>query len=160
MLPPSSAVDYLSAISISPYLEMGAYEALWCKEGTTFKSLAAKFAQHPDSFPSTFVEHDDANEYAAAVHQSLSEAGITEFGVSVSGAGEYPTKLFDAVAPVRLLYYQGWWNLVEIAVCCGRWITQSIKRRYGTDAPFGAFFGRGRVHDRFRAGGRYRPGGT
>ena len=113
MLPQSSAVDYLSAISISPYLEMGAYEALWCKEGTTFKSLAAKFAQHPDSFPSTFVELDDAYEYAAAVHQSLAEAGVAEFGVSVSGAGEYPAKLYDAAAPVRLLYYQGWWNLVE-----------------------------------------------
>ena len=109
----SPAADNLSAIAISPYLEMGAYEALWCKEGTTFKSLAEKFAQRPGSFPSTFVEHDDAHEYAAAVHHSLSEAGIAEFGVSVSGVGEYPAKLQDAAAPVRLLYYQGWWNLVE-----------------------------------------------
>lgn len=108
MLQRCQAADYLSRITISPYLEMGAYEALWCTEGIKFKSLAEKFAQHPDSFPSTFVEFDDANEYAAAVHQSLSDAGITEFGVSVSGAGEYPAKLSDAAAPVKLLYYQGW----------------------------------------------------
>ena len=113
MLQRCQTADYLNSISISPYLEMGAYEALWCTEGTTFKSLADKFAQHPDSFPSTFVEFDEANEYAAAVHQRLSDAGITEYGVSVSGAGEYPAKLSDAAAPVRLLYYKGWWNLTD-----------------------------------------------
>ncbi len=40
MLLQCQAADCLSIISISPYLEMGAYEAPWRKEGTTFKSLA------------------------------------------------------------------------------------------------------------------------
>ena len=29
------------------------------------------------------------------------------------GAGEYPEKLRDAAHPVELIYYQGWWILVE-----------------------------------------------
>ena len=32
---------------VSPLLEMGAYEALWLRQGTTFRSLAARFAARP-----------------------------------------------------------------------------------------------------------------
>ena len=114
MLPQSPTADnLLNAIAISPYLEMGAYEALWCEEGATFKSLAEKFAQHPGSVPSNFIAHNDAYTCAAAVYQKLTDAGVAEFGVSVIGVGEYPEKLHDAAAPVSLLYYQGWWNLIE-----------------------------------------------
>jgi DNA processing protein len=31
----------------------------------------------------------------------------------VHGAGEYPEKLRDAAHPVELIYYQGWWDLVN-----------------------------------------------
>ena len=98
--------------AVSPYVEMGAYEALWCKKGATFKSLAQKFAQHPDSLPSFFVPVTLARQCAEFVKARFAQAGVGTFGVQIHGAGEYPSKLRDATYPVELLYYQGRWNLV------------------------------------------------
>ena len=96
---------------ISPFDEMGAYEALWQKPGTTFRSLSEHFARHPDSVPSDFVTPSDARDCAAFVQQQFDKAQVGRFGVRVHGAGEYPDKLRQAVHPVELLYYQGWWDL-------------------------------------------------
>ena len=104
------ASDFRSR-AISPFLEMGAYEALWAEPKTTFKSLSARFAQHPDSVPSDFVSPREAYECAVFVRQRFEEAGIERFGVRVHGAGEYPERLRDAAHPVECLYYQGWWDL-------------------------------------------------
>ena len=98
--------------AISPFHEMGAYEALWSRPETTFKSLAEEFARHPGSIPSSFVPEEQAHECAVSVKQKFEEAGIHNFGVCVHGGAEYPEKLQDAVHPVELLYYQGWWDLV------------------------------------------------
>ena len=54
-----------------------------------------------------------AREYAEFVQMRFREADVTRFGVRVHGAGEYPQKLRDAAHPIELLYYQGWWDLVE-----------------------------------------------
>lgn len=98
--------------AVSPFLEMGAYEALWTEPKTTFKSLSERFAQHPGSIPSDFVPEDQAYDCAAFVRQRFEEVGIDRFGVRVHGAGEYPEKLRDAAHPVECLYYRGWWDLV------------------------------------------------
>ena len=100
------------ARAVSPFREMGAYEALWADSRTTFKSLAERFAQHPGSVPSDFVPHQEAYACAAFVKQQFEAAAITQFGVCVHGAGEYPEKLQDAAYPIELLYYQGWLDLV------------------------------------------------
>ena len=92
---------------------MGAYEALWDKPDTTFKTLSEKFAARPDAVPSDFVSPTKAREYADFVQMRFREADVTRFGVRVHGAGEYPQKLRDAAHPIELLYYQGWWDLVE-----------------------------------------------
>ena len=99
--------------AISPLTEMGAYEALWDKPGTTFKTLSEKFAARPDAVPSDFVSATKAHEYADFVQMRFREADVTRFGVRIHGAGEYPQKLRDAAHPIELLYYQGWWDLVE-----------------------------------------------
>lgn len=99
------------ARAVSPFLEMGAYEALWCRPDTTFKSLSERFARCPGSVPSDFVRRDEAQACAAFVKRRFAEAGVERFGVRVHGAGEYPGRLRDAVHPVELLYYQGWWDL-------------------------------------------------
>lgn len=99
------------ARAISPFHEMGAYEALWTNPCTTFKSLSERFAHHPGSVPSDFVSETDARQCAAIVKQSFEEAHVGGFGVRVYGAGEYPDKLRDAAYPVELFYYQGWWDL-------------------------------------------------
>ena len=97
--------------AVSPFHEMGAYEVLWSKPGTTFKRLSERFARRPGSIPSDFVPEADARDCAAFVKQRFDEALMNGFGVRVHGAGEYPARLRDAAYPVELLYYQGWWDL-------------------------------------------------
>jgi hypothetical protein len=43
----------------------------------------------------------------------MAKAKVARFGVRVFGAGEYPGKLRDADHPIALLYYRGWWDLVN-----------------------------------------------
>ncbi len=99
--------------AISPLRELGAYEALWDKPETTFKTLSDKFAARPDALPSDFVPATKAREYADFVRRRFHEADVTRYGVRVHGAGEYPQKLRDAAHPIELLYYQGWWDLAD-----------------------------------------------
>ena len=101
------------ARAISPFRELGAYEALWANRKTTFKTLSEKFAQHPGAVPSDFVPEPKALTSAEFVLERFRTAGIDRFGVRVHGAGEYPEKLRDAAHPVEVLYYQGWWDLVQ-----------------------------------------------
>jgi len=49
-----TAADF-QARAVMPVRELGAYEALWAREGTTFKTLADTFRRHPGSVPSEFV---------------------------------------------------------------------------------------------------------
>jgi DNA processing protein len=99
--------------AISPLTEMGAYEALWAKGDTTFASLAAKFRESPDLLPSDFVTEYEAKYFSDIVLQMLRDAGVQQFGIRIHRAGEYPAKLRDAEDPVELLYFRGWWDLVE-----------------------------------------------
>ena len=101
------------ARAVSPFHEMGAYEALWSERDTTFKSLSRRFAQRPGSVPSDFVPQTEAHDCAVFVKRRFDEAEVGWFGVRVHGAGEYPEKLRDAAHPVELFYYQGWWDLAD-----------------------------------------------
>jgi DNA processing protein len=99
--------------AVSPLREMGAYEALWAKPDTTFESLAKSFRENPETLPSDLVQDYESKFFADLARQLLRKAGVHEFGVRVHRAGEYPQKLRDAEDPVELLYFRGWWNLVE-----------------------------------------------
>lgn len=99
--------------AISPLKEMGAYEALWANPHTTFASLATRFREHPDYLPSDLVPEHEALYFADMVRSMLRDAGIFKFGVRVHRAEEYPKQLRDAEDPVELLYYRGWWDLVD-----------------------------------------------
>jgi DNA processing protein len=100
------------ASSVSPLLELGAYEALWDQDGASFKTLSERFQKEPGALPSDFVPRTSAEEYADYVVRRFKEKGVTHFGVRVHSAGEYPDKLRDAEHPVELLYYRGYWDLV------------------------------------------------
>jgi DNA processing protein len=106
-------LNFASPTPVSPALEMGAYEALWLQEGASFKKLADIFKSSPGSIPSDFVQHDVCIRTAQRALDILERGGVHQFGIRVHGAGEYPEKLRDANNPVELLYFQGWWNLVE-----------------------------------------------
>lgn len=112
---PSYAIELPGSAlrAISPYREMGAYEALWSELRASFKWIADKFREHPGALPSDFVPEETAVEFAKKTVGALHSAGIEHFGVRVHGAGEYPMKLRVADHPVELLYYQGWWDLVS-----------------------------------------------
>ncbi len=98
---------------ISPRLEMGAYEALWLREGAWFTNIAEKFAAHPEALPSDFVSRTEAAERADEVLRLFAQAGIDRFGVRINHAGDYPEKLRQARHPVEFLYYRGVWELTE-----------------------------------------------
>ena len=98
--------------AISPMIEMGAYESLWLQDAT-FKKVADQFRENAGAIPSDFVPVDEAARCAAKVIDIMRRDGVEDFGVRVHGAGEYPKKLREARHPVELLYFRGWWNLVE-----------------------------------------------
>jgi len=74
--------------AVSPFLEMGAYEAMWESREATFKSISRRFAERTDAIPSDFVPEDKARELANFVMQRFAEAKVGRFGVLVHGAGE------------------------------------------------------------------------
>ena len=102
-----------SVLSISPYLELGAYEELWSRSGATPKRIADNFRGRPEALPSDFVDHDKARQMAQRVLDLLQEASIGRFGLSIHGTWNYPEQLRDARHPPEILYYQGIWDLVE-----------------------------------------------
>jgi DNA processing protein len=100
-------------LGISPQREMGAYEALWDEGGATFKTISDKLRKRPDTVPSDLVEPGRAETYRDAVLRAMERANVRQFGVRVLGAGEYPDKLRDADHLIAVLYYRGWWDLIN-----------------------------------------------
>jgi len=99
--------------TVSPFLEMGAYEALWAEDGATQKRVADRFRTSPGALPSELVPTEDATRYAKNVAKLHSDNGLARFGVRVHQAGDYPAKLRDARHPVEVLQYSGIWELTE-----------------------------------------------
>jgi DNA processing protein len=129
----AATADFKSR-AVMPARELGAYEALWAREGATFKTLADIFRQHPGSVPSDFVSLGDAEQYSRMALGTIRAAGIKHFGIRVHGAGEYPPKLRDAKHPVELLYFQGNWDITSsrcVAIVGTRHPTDEGVRRAG-----------------------------
>lgn len=104
--------------AISPMRELGAYEALWTRQGMSWKRMADMFRDDPDAMPSDFVTPSEADATAKRVMAILRDRGVNPFGIRVHHAGEYPVKLRDAKNPVQMLYYQGTWELSEKRGLC------------------------------------------
>jgi DNA processing protein len=127
-----AAVTSFEERAVMPARELGAYEALWAREGASFKSLADLFREHPGAVPSDFVSQSEAEQYARMALGTIREAGIKHFGIRVHGAGEYPAKLRDAQHPVELLYFQGNWDITStrcVAIVGTRQPTPEGERR-------------------------------
>src|ERR1700737_1440389 len=108
----ASVADFAER-AVSPKRELGAYEDLWARDGTWFKSIAEFFKTHEGAIPSDFVSEADIEKFSRLALGAIRDAGIKHFGVRIHGAGEYPKKLRDADHPVELLYFQGLWDLVN-----------------------------------------------
>lgn len=100
--------------AVSPFLEMGAHEALWAKSNATAVRIAEKFRAAPSTVPSDFVTKEVAESFAKQVLQIFSRCNVGRFGIRLHGAGGYPTRLRAADHPVELLYFQGYWDLVDM----------------------------------------------
>ncbi len=101
------------AKTISPLLELGAYEMLWLQNGASVKSIATRMQESPEVLPSELVNPTEALRTAHQVLAVFQKKGIKQFGIRIHRAGEYPLKIRDAAYPVELLYYRGFWDLVE-----------------------------------------------
>ena len=102
------------AAPIDAALEIGAYEALWCEQNASFKSIAERFRESPGARPSHLVPEDRAREVGSEVLAKLRQRTQQRFDIRIHGEWEYPERLRDAVDPVELLYIQGDWNLVTL----------------------------------------------
>lgn len=98
--------------SVSPFREMGAYEALWSKEGMSFRRISQMRRGSSEPALSDFVDEPIAYEFADRARGLIAKSGIEKFGIRVYGTWDYPARLYDATYPVELLYFQGWWDLV------------------------------------------------
>jgi DNA processing protein len=123
----------LSSKPISPSREMGAYEALWAHQKTTFKTIADCFRNSPDAMPSELVSEDEIDTALSKVLDEVARTRIQDFGVRVHGSEDYPDRLRDAAHPIELLYYRGWWDLIDspkrIAVVGSRSVSEEGIRR-------------------------------
>ncbi len=97
---------------VTPSLEMGAFEALWASEISSFKQLRDKLAHSASGLLSELVSRNDALRFYEKVTQLLYNAQIKDFGLRIDGTVDYPNKLHDADYPVALLYYRGSWDLI------------------------------------------------
>lgn len=100
------------AAPLDAALEVGAYEALWSENKTSFKSLAERFSKTPGARPSDLVPESEARQVGARVLAKLRDRTTQRFDVRLNGEVDYPERLRDATYPVELLYFQGRWDLV------------------------------------------------
>ncbi|WP_037462006.1 DNA-processing protein DprA [Sinorhizobium fredii] len=120
------------ADAIDAALELGAYEALWSHHNASFKSIAEKFSAYPNARPSDFVSEEEARAVGERVLQKLRDKAKGWFNIKLRGEIEYPERLRDASYPVELLYFQGWWDLIDtpsVAVVGTRKPTEKGKSR-------------------------------
>jgi DNA processing protein len=103
----------LSSPPISPTREMAAYEALWSHKNATFKTIADFFRSRPGAVPSDLVPEPEIDAALTQVQTQFARAKIHDYGIRVHGSGDYPDRLRDATNPVELLYYRGWWDLID-----------------------------------------------
>ncbi len=94
-------------------IEIGAYEALWLEDGTTFKTVSERVEASPRGMPSELVELERAEVCARDVAARFKKSGLGDVETHLLGEPGYPAKLCDARHPLRAFYYRGDWSLVD-----------------------------------------------
>lgn len=97
--------------AISPFVEMGAYEALWAEAPkASYKYLHEILRVKRDTYPSELIDHEIAIKYANEVLERTKN--LKHFGIRIKGTFDYFEGLYDADHPLELLYYQGNWDYI------------------------------------------------
>lgn len=99
--------------TLSPMVEMGAYESLWANGEATFKRLAERFKSAAWASPSDLVPLEEAERTGRRVAEIINQHGIRNWGVRIHGTWDYPQRLRNAKYPLEMLYFQGNWELVD-----------------------------------------------
>lgn len=97
--------------AISPLAEFLAYEVLWDRPNTTFRSLASEFDDFPLRLASCRVDPSEIEKYKHKLYPIIKD--LPNFGIRIFGDGEFPNRLRDARHPLSIFYYQGNWNLIH-----------------------------------------------
>ena len=98
--------------AISPFQEMGAYEAIWQSPGASTKTVFERKRSLRQGALLELLTDEDAQECAQKVFEIMKAENVSNWGVRVLGTFDYPANLTDARYPADVLYYQGNWNLV------------------------------------------------
>lgn len=123
----------LSRKPILPTREMAAYEALWTHQGASFKKIADFFRSSPNLMPSELVTEEEIEAAQSQLLEKIAKSNVHDFGIRMYQSKDYPLKLRDAAHPVELLYYRGWWDLINspkrIAIVGSRNVSEEGIRR-------------------------------
>lgn len=107
-------------------VEMGAYEALWERDGASFKRVHEWISGAPFGRASDLVRPETAEACAQIISNRLAKVSLDDVGFMLFGDVGYPTKLGDARYPLQAMYYRGRWDLVttrSVAVVGARQIS-------------------------------------
>lgn len=131
----SPATDLFKTNPISPFVETGAYEAIWAEdEKATFKKVYQLLNRDRMPMrPSEIVDNEKSLSYAKKVWNRILSHGLKNVGVRVRGTFDYVKKLNDVEYPIEILYYQGNWEYVYhpniVAVVGSRKVSEEGKLR-------------------------------
>ena len=129
------ATDLFVNEPVSPFLETGAYEAIWAEDDkASFKKVYELLNNGPIATrPSDIVDHDKSISYAKRVWDRFVQRGLKNVGVRIRGTLDYIRGLYDVEYQVELLYYQGNWDYVYypnlVAVVGSRKMSEEGKLR-------------------------------
>ena len=127
------AAAYFAQKAVAPLLELGAYEWLWLNQVDSLGDYSNLVRQQSGLMPSDFAAETEARDTAREALSRLAKSGAGNFGLHVQGTSEYPTGLRDAAEQPGMLWYQGWWDLVNsprtVSVVGTREITDKGIRR-------------------------------
>lgn len=99
---------YTNNAPIIPLKEIVAYESLWERKNTSFKSLSDLFNSHPGSRPSDFVDEKTIDEKFSSIKEMvLNKSLYYKINFLINGTFDYPNKLKDAKEQIEVLYYSG-----------------------------------------------------
>ena len=128
-----AAATYFAQKAVSPLVELGAYEWLWLNRVDSLSAYAELARPRPGLLPSELAAESAARDTAREAIDRLGKSGAGQFGLRVHGTSEYPSGLDDAAEQPGLLWYQGWWDLVNaprtVSVVGTREITDKGIRR-------------------------------
>lgn len=94
--------------------EIVAYEALWRKNGASFKKIASEFNNKAFGRISDHISKEDFKEAYLTFRDMFSKNDFVTFPKAIiKGSLDYPSRLLDAEYPLEVLYYEGDLNLLE-----------------------------------------------